>query len=88
MARNVLVVEDDINIADLLRMYLEKEGFSVRIANDGGTALQEFSEEAPDLILLDVMLPVLDGWGVLMRVRETSKVPVIMLTAKGETFDK
>lgn len=88
MARNVLVVEDDINIADLLRMYLEKEGFSVRIVNDGGAALQEFSKEVPDLILLDVMLPVLDGWGVLMRVRETSKVPVIMLTAKGETFDK
>ncbi len=88
MARNVLVVEDDINIADLLRMYLEKEGFSVRIANDGGTALQEFSKETPDLILLDVMLPVLDGWGVLMRVRETSKVPIIMLTAKCETFDK
>ncbi len=88
MARNVLVVEDDINIADLLRMYLEKEGFSVRIVNDGRAALQEFSKEVPDLILLDVMLPVLDGWGVLMRVRETSKVPVIMLTAKGETFDK
>ena len=88
MARSVLVVEDDNNIADLLRMYLEKEGFSVRIAGDGGTALQEFAKAAPDLILLDVMLPVMDGWGVLRRVRETSRVPVIMLTAKGETFDK
>ena len=88
MARSVLVVEDDKNIADLLRMYLEKEGFNVRIAGDGGTALQEFAKAAPDLILLDVMLPVLDGWGVLTRVRETSRVPVIMLTAKGETFDK
>ena len=88
MARNVLVVEDDNNIADLLRMYLEKEGFSVRIAGDGGAALQEFAKAVPDLILLDVMLPVLDGWGVLSRIRETSKVPVIMLTAKGEVFDK
>ena len=88
MARSVLVVEDDHNIADLLRMYLEKEGFSVRIAPDGGTALQEFAKAAPDLILLDVMLPVLDGWSVLSRVREASRVPVIMLTAKGETFDK
>ena len=88
MARSVLIVEDDNNIADLLRMYLEKEGFGVRIAADGGAALQEFAKGAPDLILLDVMLPVLDGWGVLRRVRETSKVPVIMLTAKGETTDK
>ena len=88
MARSVLVVEDDHNIADLLRMYLEKEGFSVRSAPDGGTALQEFAKAVPDLILLDVMLPVLDGWSVLSRVRETSRVPVIMLTAKGETFDK
>ena len=81
MARSVLVVEDDHNIADLLRMYLEKEGFSVRIAGDGGAALTEFSKAEPDLILLDVMLPVLDGWGVLSRVRETSRVPVIMLTS-------
>ena len=88
MARSVLIVEDDNNIADLLRMYLEKEGFSVRIAGDGGTALREFAKAVPDLILLDVMLPVVDGWGVLSHVRETSRVPVIMLTAKGETFDK
>ena len=84
----ILVVDDDPNICDLLKMYLEKEGFNVRIAGDGGTALQEFAKAVPDLILLDVMLPVLDGWGVLTRVRETSRVPVIMLTAKGETFDK
>ena len=86
--RRILVVDDDPNICDLLKMYLEKEGFNVRIAGDGGTALQEFAKAVPDLILLDVMLPVLDGWGVLTRVRETSRVPVIMLTAKGETFDK
>lgn len=88
MARNVLVVEDDANIADLLRMYLEKEGYTVQIAGDGGAALREFAAHTPDLMLLDVMLPVLDGWGVLRRVRESSRVPVIMLTAKGETFDK
>ncbi|MEA4813826.1 MAG: response regulator transcription factor [Oscillospiraceae bacterium] len=88
MARNVLVVEDDGNIADLLRLYLEKEGFVVRRAADGGKALEEFRKEAPDLILLDIMLPVLDGWGVCAKIRETSKVPIIMLTAKGEVFDR
>lgn len=88
MARNVLVVEDDVNIADLLRLYLEKEGFVVRHAADGGKALEEFRKEAPDLILLDIMLPVLDGWGVCAKIRETSKVPIIMLTAKGEVFDR
>lgn len=88
MARNVLVVEDDVNIADLLRLYLEKEGFVVRRAADGGKALEEFRKEAPDLILLDIMLPVLDGWGVCAKIRETSKVPIIMLTAKGEVFDR
>ena len=88
LARNVLVVEDDVNIADLLRLYLEKEGFVVRRAADGGKALEEFRKEAPDLILLDIMLPVLDGWGVCAKIRETSKVPIIMLTAKGEVFDR
>ena len=88
LARNVLVVEDDMNIADLLRLYLEKEGFVVRRAADGGKALEEFRKEAPDLILLDIMLPVLDGWGVCAKIRETSKVPIIMLTAKGEVFDR
>ena len=72
MARSVLVVEDDHNIADLLRMYLEKEGSAFVLPPDGGTALQEFAKAAPDLILLDVMLPVLDGWSVLSRVREAS----------------
>ena len=82
------MVEDDVNIADLLRLYLEKEGFVVRRAADGGKALEEFRKEAPDLILLDIMLPVLDGWGVCAKIRETSKVPIIMLTAKGEVFDR
>ena len=88
MGRNILVVEDDKNISDLIYMYLVKEGFDVRIAGDGGKALEEFRKKEPDLILLDIMLPVMDGWSVLKKIRESSKVPVIMLTAKGETSDK
>lgn len=89
MAKKALVVEDDINIAELLRLYLEKDGFQVTVANDGGAGLAEFERVAPELVLLDIMLPVLDGWGVCREIRATdSKTPIIMLTAKGETFDK
>ena len=88
MARNILVVEDDRNISDLIRMYMEKEGFEVRSVYDGGKAIEEFEKQAPDLILLDIMLPVMDGWSVCRRIRETSKVPIIMLTAKGEVNDR
>ena len=88
MGRNLLVVEDDKNISDLIHMYLVKEGFDVRIAGDGGKALEEFQKKEPDLILLDIMLPVMDGWAVCAKVRETSKVPIIMLTAKSEDADK
>lgn len=88
MARNILVVEDDNNISNLIKMYLDKEGFDVRIAADGGKAVEEFKAQEPDLVLLDVMLPVLDGWGVCARIRETSKCPIIMLTAKGEEIDR
>ena len=88
MGRNILVVEDDKNISDLIYMYLVKEGFDVRIAGDGGKALEEFRKKEPDLILLDIMLPVMDGWSVCAKIRETSKVPIIMLTAKGEVFDR
>ena len=88
MARNILVVEDDRNISDLIQMYLVKEGFDVRIAGDGGKAIAEYQQEEPDLILLDIMLPVKDGWAVCARIRETSKVPIIMLTAKSEVFDR
>lgn len=88
MAKTVLVVEDDSNIAELLRLYLEKDGFSVSIASDGGKGVSEFERISPDLVLLDIMLPVLDGWGVCREIRTTSKTPIIMLTAKGETFDK
>ena len=88
MARNILVVEDDRNISDLIRMYMEKEGFEVRSAYDGGKAIEEFEKQAPDLVLLDIMLPVMDGWAVCRKIRETSKVPIIMLTAKGEVNDR
>ena len=88
MGRNILVVEDDKNISDLIYMYLVKEGFDVRIAGDGGKALEECQKKEPDLILLDIMLPVMDGWAVLKKIREHDKTPVIMLTAKGETNDK
>ena len=88
MARNILVVEDDRNISDLIRMYLEKEGFDVRIAGDGGKAIEEFQKQVPDLILLDIMLPVMDGWAVCAHIREKAKTPIIMLTAKSEDADK
>ena len=88
MARDILVVEDDRNISDLIHMYLVKEGFDVRIAGDGSRAIKEFEKKVPDLILLDIMLPVMDGWIVCAKIRETSKVPIIMLTAKSEVFDR
>ena len=88
MAISVLIVEDDRNIADLLRMYLEKEGYAVTIAADGGQGLSKFRSIRPDLVLLDVMMPVMDGWTLCKTIRAESSVPVIMLTAKGETDDK
>ena len=87
MARNILVVEDDRNISDLIRMYLEKEGFDVRIAYDGGKAVEEYDRQAPDMVLLDIMLPVMDGWSVCAHIREKAKTP-IMLTAKSEVNDR
>lgn len=84
----ILIVDDDINICELLRIYLEKEGFSVCICNDGQTAVMMNEKESPDLILLDIMLPRLDGWQVCREIRKKSNVPIIMLTAKSETFDK
>ena len=88
MAISVLVAEDDKNIADLLQMYLEKEGYAVTVASDGGQALAKFRAIAPDLVLLDLMMPVMDGWSVCKAIREESQTPVIMLTAKSETDDK
>ena len=88
MAVSVLVVEDDRNIAELLQMYLEKEGYAVTVAADGGQGLSKFRASKPDLVLLDVMMPVMDGWAVCRAIRAESTTPVIMLTAKGETDDK
>jgi hypothetical protein len=84
----ILIVDDDKNICELLRLYIEKEGYSTVVANDGKQAIELFEIENPNLILLDIMLPKLDGWQVCREIRKTSKVPIIMLTAKGETFDK
>ena len=88
MAISVLIVEDDRNIAELLQMYLEKEGYAVTTAPDGGQGLAKFRSIQPDLVLLDVMMPVMDGWSVCKAIRADSQVPIIMLTAKGETDDK
>ena len=88
MAISVLVVEDDKNIADLLQMYLEKEGYAVTTAGDGEQGLSKFRAIGPDLVLLDLMMPVMDGWTLCKEIRKESAVPVIMLTAKGETDDK
>jgi DNA-binding response OmpR family regulator len=88
MARKVLVVEDDKNIADLLRLYFEKEDMVCQVAGDGVAALEKFQAFQPDLVMLDIMLPGMDGWSVCRKIRETSKVPIIMLTAKGEVEDK
>ena len=88
MPRSILIVEDDKNIADLLRLYLEKEGMTCYVAGDGLEGLERFQAVQPDLVILDIMLPSMDGWTVCRKIRETSKVPIIMLTAKGEVFDK
>ena len=88
MAISVLVVEDDRNIQELLQMYLEKEGYAVTVASDGGQGLQKFRAIKPDIVLLDVMMPVMDGWAVCRAIRSESQTPVIMLTAKSETEDK
>lgn len=84
----IMVVDDDQNICELLRLYIEKEGYEVDIANDGRQAIRVFEEANPDLILLDIMLPELDGWQVCREIRKKSQCPIIMLTAKGEVFDK
>ena len=87
MAR-VLIVEDDSGIAEFLQLELEHEGYDILYVADGRTALDIFEKNAPDLVLLDIMLPQLNGLEVLRRIRKTSNTPVIMLTARGDTFDK
>ncbi len=84
----ILIVDDDKNICELLRLYLEKEGYAVTQAYDGEAAFEAFEREKPNLVLLDVMMPKMDGWEVCRKIREKGNTPVIMLTAKGETFDK
>lgn len=84
----ILIVDDDVNICELLRIYLEKNGYETVVVHDGNTAVQYAETKSPDLILLDIMLPGLDGWQVCREIRQKSDVPIIMLTAKGETFDK
>ena len=88
MAVSVLIVEDDKNIQSLLQMYLEKEGYAVTVADDGGQGLTKFRAIKPDLVLLDVMMPVMDGWTVCKMIRSENQTPIIMLTAKSETDDK
>jgi len=88
MAVSVLIVEDEKRIAELLQMYLEKEGYAVTVAADGGQGLEKFRAIRPDIVLLDVMMPVMDGWAVCKTIRAESQTPVIMLTAKSETDDK
>ena len=84
----IMVADDDQNICELLRLYMEKEGFEVVMAHDGEEAVAKFESEKPSLILLDIMMPKLDGWQVCRQIRQKSDCPIIMLTAKGETFDK
>ncbi len=86
--QKVLVVDDDRNICELIRLYLEKEGFSVVLAYDGQSAVELFKENTPSVVLLDIMLPKMDGFQVCREIRRISNIPIIMLTAKGETFDK
>lgn len=86
--QKILIVDDDQNICELLRLYLAKEGYETLIAHDGEAALALFEQEKPNMVLLDVMMPKMDGWEVCRRIRSQNNTPVIMLTAKGETFDK
>ena len=84
----VLIVDDDAHIAELIKLYLEKEEYKTIVASNGAKALQLFKEEAPSIVILDVMMPEMDGWQVCREIRRISNIPIIMLTAKGETFDK
>ena len=88
MATEILVIDDDTNICEMLRVYFENEGYEVRTANDGNEGISFFKLYEPDLVLLDIMLPKKDGWQVCREIREISSKPVIMITAKGDVFDK
>lgn len=86
--QKILIVDDDVNIAELISLYLTKECFDTLIVNDGEAAIREFNSYQPNLVLLDLMLPGIDGYEVCREIRKTSKIPIIMLSAKGEIFDK
>ena len=85
--QTVLIVDDEVNICELIRLYVEKEGYRAVIANDGQQAMDKFKSASPDLVLLDIMLPVKDGWQVCREIRAVDNTPIIMLTAKGAHFD-
>ncbi len=87
-SQTILIVDDEVNICELLRLYVEKEGYRSVIANNGQEAMDKFRVEKPDMVLLDIMLPIKDGWQVCREIRAIDDTPIIMLTAKGETFDK
>ncbi len=88
MGYKILAIDDDVNICDAIKLYLVNEGYDVICAHDGEEGIKSFKENSPDLILLDIMMPKKDGWQVCRQIRESSNVPIIMLTAKGEVFDK
>ena len=88
MPKKILIVEDEANIRELLRLYLEREGYTVIEAENGVEGIKQWKSEKPDMILLDVMMPVMDGWTVCKEIRAESDVPIIMITAKGETADR
>ena len=84
----VMIVDDDVNIAQLVRLYAEREGWQTNCCENGAVALREFNRFKPDVVILDIMMPEMDGWETCRRIREFSTVPIIMLTAKGEVFDE
>ncbi len=89
MPKKILIVEDEANIRELLRLYLEREGYTVFEAENGVEGIKKWKSDKPDMLLLDVMMPVMDGWAVCREIRAESDVPIIMLTAeKGETADR
>ena len=88
MPKKILIVEDEANIRELLRLYLEREGYTVIEAENGVEGIKKWKSDKPDMLLLDVMMPVMDGWAVCKEIRAESDVPIIMLTAKGETADR
>ena len=88
MPKKILIVEDEANIRELLRLYLERAGYTVLEAENGVEGIKKWKSDKPDMLLLDVMMPVMDGWEVCREIRAESDVPIIMLTAKGETADR